>query len=104
MWEPKVLRSAAGAHFRLPIHNAIDWADMPKHLEECTSIFIADSNANITNDDGVDDKFDALQIHVVPYHGVQYSTLSHITLVVGGETEGISEDSYRQEFIVSFKN
>lgn len=95
VWEPKVLRSAAGAHFQLPIHSAIDWEDMPKYLEEHTSIFIADSDAKIAEHEGVHDKFDALQIPVLPYYGVQFSTLHHITLVIGGETEGISEDSYR---------
>lgn len=100
IWEPKVLRSAAGAHFRLPIHNAIDWEDMPKYLEERTSIFIADSDAKITEDGGVGDKFYALRIPVLPYYGVQYSTMHHITLVIGGETEGISEDSYRQVFLL----
>ncbi|XP_026329617.1 rRNA methyltransferase 3, mitochondrial isoform X2 [Hyposmocoma kahamanoa] len=100
VWEPKVVRSAAGAHFRLPIHNGIDWEDMPKFLEEHTSVFIADSDVKITEYEGVDDKFDALRIPVLPYYGVQYSTLHHITLVIGGETEGISEDSYRLVFLV----
>lgn len=68
---------------------------MTQYLQENTSIFVADSNAKITEDEGVDDKFDALQIPVLPYYGVQYSTLHHITLVIGGETEGISENSYR---------
>lgn len=89
------MRSAAGAHFRLPIHNAIDWEDMPKYLQEHTNIFIADNNAKMTEHEEVGDKFDALQIPVLPYYGVEYSSLHHITLVIGGETKGISEDSYR---------
>lgn len=35
-----------------------------------------------------------MSIPVLPYYGVEYSTLKHITLIVGGETEGISEESY----------
>ncbi|XP_049867084.1 rRNA methyltransferase 3, mitochondrial [Pectinophora gossypiella] len=93
VWDPKVIRSAAGAHFRLPVNYSIDWEEMPRHLEENTSIFIADSNAQM--DDETGDQFDSTQIPVLPYYSVQYPSLNHITLIVGGETEGISEESYR---------
>lgn len=35
-----------------------------------------------------------MKIPVLPYYGVEFASLKHITLVIGGETEGISEDSY----------
>lgn len=47
VWDPKVVRSAAGAHFRLPIHHSIDWEKMPTFLDQNSSIFIADSNAKV---------------------------------------------------------
>ncbi|KAG6450079.1 hypothetical protein O3G_MSEX006361 [Manduca sexta] len=93
VWDPKVIRSAAGAHFRLPIHHSIEWSDMPSHLEEDTSIFIADSNTKVDNlDDESDTEYG--NVPVLPYYGVEFSSLSHITLILGGETEGISENSY----------
>lgn len=92
-WDPKVIRSAAGAHFRLPVHNSIDWEEMPKFLAQDTSIFIADSNAKVDEIDTLDASFQS--IPVLPYYGVEYSSLRHITLIIGGETEGISEHSYK---------
>lgn len=94
VWEPKVVRSAAGAHFRLPIHYSIDWEDMSKYLEEHTSVFVADSNAKVSGDTENEAKF-GMQMPVLPYYSVEYATLNHITVIVGGETEGISEESYR---------
>ncbi|CAH0701898.1 unnamed protein product [Spodoptera exigua] len=96
VWDPKVIRSAAGAHFRLPIYHSIDWNEMPSHLEKNTSIFVADSNTTSTSEgDGEEiENFERNQLPVLPYYGVEFSTLPHTTLIIGGETEGISQDSY----------
>ncbi|XP_013186480.2 rRNA methyltransferase 3, mitochondrial isoform X1 [Amyelois transitella] len=97
MWDPKVIRSAAGAHFRLPIYNSIEWEDMPKLLEENTSVFIADSNTQIGMSDKTVEKENSItgmNIPVVPYYSIEYPTLKHVTLILGGETEGISDESY----------
>lgn len=95
LWDPKVIRSAAGAHFRVPIYPSIEWNEMPEHTRPESAIFIADSNPKNT----VEDSHDSLAstIPVLPYYGVDYSTFSHSTLIIiiGGETEGISEDSYK---------
>lgn len=93
VWDPKVIRSAAGAHFRLVVHHSIDWEEMQKNLAEDTSIFIADSNAKVEDDIGTTDA-SFQNIPVLPYYGVEYSSLRHITLIIGGETEGISDHSY----------
>ncbi|XP_075969411.1 rRNA methyltransferase 3, mitochondrial [Anticarsia gemmatalis] len=94
VWDPKVIRSAAGAHFRLPIYHSIEWTDMPSHLEPNTSVFIADSNTTsaVASDDNED--LDLNPMPVLPYYGVEFSSLKHTTLILGGETEGISQDSY----------
>uniref|UniRef100_A0A8C2XIM4 Mitochondrial rRNA methyltransferase 3a n=1 Tax=Cyclopterus lumpus TaxID=8103 RepID=A0A8C2XIM4_CYCLU len=42
-WEPKVLRAAMGAHFRLPIYSSLDWDDMEKHLPKPVTVHVADS-------------------------------------------------------------
>ncbi|XP_068441478.1 rRNA methyltransferase 3A, mitochondrial [Clinocottus analis] len=43
-WEPKVLRAAMGAHFRLPIYSSLDWDDMEKHLPKPVTVHVADSS------------------------------------------------------------
>ncbi|CAH1646155.1 unnamed protein product [Spodoptera littoralis] len=96
VWDPKVIRSAAGAHFRLPIYHSLDWNEISTHLEQNTSIFVADSNTTTTNDDNSEEveSFARNQLPVLPYYGVDFSTLPHTTLIIGGETEGISHYSY----------
>ncbi|XP_022117101.2 rRNA methyltransferase 3, mitochondrial [Pieris rapae] len=93
LWDPKVIRSAAGAHFRQPIHTSVVWEDIPNILNPNTSIFVADSNVADSELDS--DTSLMSQIPLLPYYGVEFPSLNHITLVIGGETEGISEDSYR---------
>ncbi|KAL0841952.1 hypothetical protein ABMA28_014179 [Loxostege sticticalis] len=94
LWDPKVIRSAAGAHFRLPVHSSVEWDEIPKHLEQDSSIFIADSNANVNEETENAIDLMAMQIPVLPYYGVQFPSFKNITLIIGGETEGISENSY----------
>ncbi|XP_045445545.1 rRNA methyltransferase 3, mitochondrial isoform X1 [Melitaea cinxia] len=93
LWDPKVIRSASGAHFRQPIHHSVDWEELPKLLEADTSIFIADNNINVLDIHENQNVLDS--IPVVPYYGVDFANLKHVTLIIGGETEGISENSYR---------
>ncbi|KAL6115942.1 mrm3 [Pungitius sinensis] len=42
-WEPKVLRAAMGAHFRLPIYPSLGWDDLEKHLPKPVTVHVADS-------------------------------------------------------------
>ncbi|XP_042343100.1 rRNA methyltransferase 3A, mitochondrial [Plectropomus leopardus] len=46
-WEPKVLRAAMGAHFRLPIHSSLGWEDVEKHLPESVTVHVADSSCGV---------------------------------------------------------
>ncbi|CAG6001109.1 unnamed protein product [Menidia menidia] len=43
VWEPKVLRAAMGAHFRLPIYPSLDWDVVEKHLSASVTVHVADS-------------------------------------------------------------
>ncbi|XP_023940904.2 rRNA methyltransferase 3, mitochondrial [Bicyclus anynana] len=96
LWDPKVIRSASGAHFRQPIYPSVDWEDMPQLLEPNTTLFIADSNAKaFGNEKTEEDKMLDELVPVVPYYSVDFGNIEHVTLVIGGETEGISEDSYK---------
>ncbi|CAK1582050.1 unnamed protein product [Parnassius mnemosyne] len=97
MWDSKVIRSAAGAHFRLPVYPSIDWEEIPQHLPKNTSLFIADSNTNLSENDSAEYKSEDVgsSLPILPYYGVDFASLKHVTLIIGGETEGISEMSYR---------
>ncbi|KAM6987863.1 rRNA methyltransferase 3A, mitochondrial [Tautogolabrus adspersus] len=43
-WEPKVLRAAMGAHFRLPIYPNLSWHDVENHLPKTVTVHVADSS------------------------------------------------------------
>ncbi|XP_023646741.2 rRNA methyltransferase 3A, mitochondrial [Paramormyrops kingsleyae] len=49
VWEPKVLRAAMGAHFRLPIIPGLGWGDVAGNLPPAITIHLADncSTSNI---------------------------------------------------------
>ncbi|KAL1252523.1 hypothetical protein QQF64_017216 [Cirrhinus molitorella] len=52
VWDPKVLRAAMGAHFRLPIIPSLTWSDIPSHLPKTATIHIADNcSTTRTKDD-----------------------------------------------------
>lgn len=53
-WEPKVLRAAMGAHFRLPIFSGLDWDSISGHLPEPVTVHVADdASRNMRSDAGV---------------------------------------------------
>nr|XP_020510398.1 rRNA methyltransferase 3, mitochondrial [Labrus bergylta] len=43
-WEPKVLRAAMGAHFRLPIYPNLSWHDVENHLPKRVTVHVADNS------------------------------------------------------------
>ena len=43
VWDPKVLRCAAGGHFHVPIHYNLGWEEIEKLITN-KRIFLADSN------------------------------------------------------------
>lgn len=45
-WEPKVLRAAMGAHFRLPIFPSLSWDDIESHLPKPVTVHVADSSCD----------------------------------------------------------
>ncbi|KAI7795884.1 rRNA methyltransferase 3B, mitochondrial [Triplophysa rosa] len=51
VWEPKVLRAAMGAHFRLPIIPNLTWSDIPDQLPTTATIHVADNCGTTTNED-----------------------------------------------------
>ncbi|XP_033953116.1 rRNA methyltransferase 3A, mitochondrial [Pseudochaenichthys georgianus] len=59
-WEPKVLRAAMGAHFRLPIYQSLSWDDMEKHLPKSVIVHVADSSCGTDRSEEIKD----LQVNV----------------------------------------
>ncbi|XP_031845881.1 rRNA methyltransferase 3, mitochondrial [Nomia melanderi] len=138
LWDPKVLRAASGAHFRVPIHAFPTWADISPLLSEDSNVFVTDSNfrdeflshyntetlepsMGIFNVDPellklktIDSNNEnetvksklrtplnkktmaefLLKLPIVPYYTIDY-TRKEIVLVLTGETEGLTVDSYK---------
>nr|XP_023020610.1 rRNA methyltransferase 3, mitochondrial [Leptinotarsa decemlineata] len=100
VWDSKVLRSACGAHFRLQIKKKADWEEITKTLPPSSAVYIADNNtisAELTGDEAEQQNLAELvqSVPVLPYYSVSFNPSSHIVVIIGGETEGISENSYK---------
>ncbi|XP_069703756.1 rRNA methyltransferase 3, mitochondrial isoform X2 [Periplaneta americana] len=126
LWDPKVLRSGAGAHFRTPIVSNVEWNDLESHVDSESQVFIADSNAFVAQDDhescedGEENISDSQykgeekletensnsrspdiphnylkNVPVFPYFAVDFASQDSVILVVGGETEGLSAESFQ---------
>lgn len=78
VWDPKVLRCAAGGHFHVPIHYNLGWEEIKK-LVSNKRIFLADSNVPAE-----------LNLPTSPHYQVNW-TLGSSVLVIGGETTGLGE-------------
>ncbi|KAG9265248.1 rRNA methyltransferase 3, mitochondrial [Astyanax mexicanus] len=107
-WEPKVLRAAMGAHFRLPIFPGLDWNDILEHLPHPVTVHVADPTNQLMmrqavpqsgdtsceeyvesdSEDESEDEGLPLSVEPKPYHEnwAQRST----ALVIGGEAHGLS--------------
>lgn len=96
LWDTKVLRTACGGHFKLRLKTKLEWNSIREELNPQANIFLAD-NSIISSDDNELQKLKDLvdSIPVLPYYGVNFSESDHIVLIIGGETEGLSEDSYK---------
>ncbi|XP_033220712.1 rRNA methyltransferase 3, mitochondrial isoform X2 [Belonocnema kinseyi] len=125
LWESKVLRSAAGAHFRLPIFSYKEWNEIRSLVSNDAKIVVADNKVvaeeslvDENDSEGVEEvsniekenrrkdgefvnkrnkheKVDSIsEIPVVPYFSLDY-TQGETVIIIGGETEGLSEETFR---------
>ncbi|CAH0558144.1 unnamed protein product [Brassicogethes aeneus] len=85
LWDSKVLRSSSGAHFRLQIHQRLEWEKIKGLLGENAGLFVADNNLEATQ----------ISIPLLPYYGIKFDRTKHNVVIVGGESEGISSDCYK---------
>ncbi|RXN03889.1 rRNA methyltransferase mitochondrial [Labeo rohita] len=112
-WEPKVLRAAMGAHFRLPVFPNLDWDEISKHLPKDVVVHVADNSVSFIkapvpgqrengssdeysdsdSDEESDDELSLPCLKSQVYYGswAQRNT----ALVIGGETHGLSLEARR---------
>ena len=46
MWEPKVLRCAAGGHFHLPLHYGLSWEEIRETIPKNARVLLADNKTS----------------------------------------------------------
>ncbi|XP_050308359.1 rRNA methyltransferase 3A, mitochondrial [Anthonomus grandis grandis] len=95
LWDSKVLRSSSGAHFKVHFSRNLNWDELKQKIPKNSQVFIADNNVvssdtQLTNADSI-----TAELPVVPYFSVNFNSQKHIVLIIGGETEGINEQSYK---------
>uniref|UniRef100_A0A674CJG0 tRNA/rRNA methyltransferase SpoU type domain-containing protein n=1 Tax=Salmo trutta TaxID=8032 RepID=A0A674CJG0_SALTR len=79
-WEPKVLRAAMGAHFRLPVFPSLDWDDIQNHRPNCKDMHYEEYQS--------DSKLSLPRAETKLYH--EGWAQGNTGLVIGGETHGLS--------------
>lgn len=96
LWGDKVLRSACGAHFRMKIISDVEWNSLSNIKGQ---VCLADNNS-LSNDIAEDNKIEVfrktapINLPIVPYYEFDYCKTIPLILVIGGETLGLSEESY----------
>ena len=135
-WDSKVLRSGAGAHFRIPIYSDIEWPFIFNHIpiDKPFDLFVADPKEDqiigdkdssqipsntintitreidyLTEETYVrDESYDESNPDLIKYRNLSLPLTSYtdskfytsgierpIVLVIGGETLGLSNQSYK---------
>ncbi|KAK5645438.1 hypothetical protein RI129_006738 [Pyrocoelia pectoralis] len=112
LWDTKVLRSACGAHFHLQIHKKVNWSQIYDMVQMSQSaVFLADNNVVSESEDTDDSVTEVrsleegvvqksleeivVQMQLLPYYSVSFTNFHSIMLIIGGETHGLSEESFR---------
>ncbi|KAI5611147.1 rRNA methyltransferase 3A, mitochondrial [Silurus asotus] len=101
-WEPKVLRAAMGAHFRVPILSGLNWDSVFEHLPKPVTVHVADDGSRNTRNgdaevytesdsDESDDEQSLPCVEQKVYHENWAQT--NTALVISGETYGLSSEA-----------
>ena len=80
----KVLRDAGACHFDIPLVFDLSWTQVEDRLPPGSHVFLADSLSSSANPD---------EPSVVEYTAPSFAKCSHVALVVGGETKGLSRSA-----------
>lgn len=96
LWDSKVLRSACGAHFHTNVCKDVQWNEVSTILPENANVFLADNNILTSSGHEQNSAKEMLQaIPILPYFSVEFNRFTKLVLVIGGETEGLSLESYK---------
>lgn len=95
-----MLRAGCGAHFKMKILSDVDWSSLVNIKGQ---VCLADNNIN-TNDDksngtnnsevNVFGKVASIELPIVPYYELDYCKTTPLLFVIGGETQGLSDEGY----------
>lgn len=109
-WEPKVLRAAMGAHFRLPVFPHLDWDEISKHLPKDVVVHVADNSIkapvpeqiekgtldDYSDSDSDEESDDELSLpYLKPQVYYESWAQRSTALVIGGEAHGLSLEAQR---------
>ena len=118
VWNPKSIRSSAGSHFKIPIHNSIPWPQIPNLLKPNSQVYLADNTiessqiqpnpeklrdllskcSTLKTDEGQDlsyadpeiiAEFASMSLPNISLDSLQLQNTSNV-LILGGETHGLS--------------
>lgn len=95
LWEPKVVRSAIGAHFRLPIFTSVSWDEIPTLISNESAIFLADNN--VVYENGLRD------CTVNPESNVSLASMKQDNLYIDVTNNQIIEDNAINQLISQTK-
>lgn len=102
-WDIKALRGGCGAQFRIPIIAPTIWEDLSQHLPSPndTSVFIADNQTSDNTMEIARNQYEkdrkennAQYFPSKIYSDISFHSCKHITLIIGGETEGVSSHAF----------
>jgi len=85
-WDPKVLRGGSGAHFKVALFKDATWSQISEGLDPSTRVLVADN----TSEGGSSRE----ALPSVPYFALDYKEVPEVALVIGGETQGLSEEAF----------
>lgn len=73
----------------------MEWSQIQDVIDENSTVCIADNNLVTSADSKVESvAANIATLPLVPYYGMEFTKPSSIVLIIGGETEGISEEAY----------
>lgn len=83
-WDTKSIRGSCGSIFHLPVETHVSWEKLLKEDDKDGLVLIADNNVNYYNPQVIID-YDKLKPELLVNR--------RITVIIGGETHGISEEA-----------
>lgn len=71
----------------------MNWEKIREHISSNSNIFVADNTTKNTEKPNLE--ISMCSIPIVPYYEVNFIKTEEIVVIIGGETEGISQECYQ---------